>query len=62
MKAIEKELSKTFTINVSELRHFTEEEIKDALKGNTKRELLEYLLRWKSLAETRKEEINNLKN
>ena len=43
MKAIEKELSKTFTINVSELRHFTEEEIKKLLQKKSLNVVMEVI-------------------
>lgn len=42
--------NETFTIDVSQLKNYTEKEIKETLNKHTKRELLENLLVWKGQA------------
>ena len=42
--------NETFTIDVSQLKNYTEKEIKETLNKYTKRELLENLLVWKGQA------------
>lgn len=54
-------MEETFSINVSILNNYTEEEIEETLKQNSKRDLLESLLTWKQLAKNYERNYDELK-
>jgi len=53
-------MKKEFNINSSSLNNFTEKQIESTINKHSKRELLERLLTWKSLAKQHEATIDEL--